>query len=255
MPYDKKHLNLLRELVTLQFLMKDQSTTLGMLWSLLHPLLMLTVLFVVFEHRMGGSMDAFGAYLLVGVVHFTYFANSTTAAMHSLYNMRHLTRDTIFPKELIVLGAILSRTMDYLISLGLSLGIAFLAGVSPTWNLLMLPLLMVLTLLVVAWVSVLLSFIYLFVRDIDHLFQVVLRVLFFVTPIFYDMSFVGDGIARQLVLLNPLTHLVTFARTVILGGTLPSVPVLLAYLGGNALLLVFSIRIFRRVEPAFAEQL
>ena len=78
---DKKYLNLLRELAITRYKVKDQSTVLGFLWSFLHPLIMLVLLFVLFSGRLGKGIDHYAIYLLIGLVQFTHFSTSTNRAM------------------------------------------------------------------------------------------------------------------------------------------------------------------------------
>jgi ABC-type polysaccharide/polyol phosphate export permease len=100
-----------------------------------------------------------------------------------------------------------------------------------------------------------LSSLYVFVRDVAHIYQAFLRVLLFITPIFYDMSFLEAGPGRYILWLNPLAHLINFSRTVIIdGGGVP---------WGSFLLLLFvlcalfftSLKIFKKYEPTFSENL
>jgi lipopolysaccharide transport system permease protein len=89
---------------------------------------------------------------------------------------------------------------------------------------------------------------------VDHIYQVLLRMLFFVTPVFYDLPFVGHGLARYIVLLNPLTHLIQFSRELVVEGRLFSGPSFLLLLLGNVAMLYLAIVTFRRLEPTFAER-
>src|SRR3989304_5820112 len=108
-------------------------------------------------------------------------------------------------------------------------------------------------LIMVLWVSLLLSYLYVFVRDTDHLYQVFLRLLFFVTPTFYGLSFLGEGFAKNIVLLNPLTHLINFSRTIIIEGRFFSIELMLLFVLINSALIYFAFKIFKKFEPKFAE--
>ena len=253
--YNRKYWNLLWELLSSQFKVKDQSTVLGYFWSFLHPLIMLGVLFLVFHNAMGRNIPHYAMYLLIGLVHYAHFSNSTSASLHALLSMRNLTTDTIFPKELLVIGTALATSIDFVVSVGICLLIAFLSGLQPGWGLLMLPAIIVLQVTLVLWVALFLSCLFVFVRDIDHLYQLFLRLLFFVTPIFYAPSFLMEGKGKYVVLLNPLTHLITFARTILIEGS--SIPgrLFLALLFVNLCLLCVGFVVFRKYEPAFAERI
>src|ERR671918_442990 len=109
--YNAKHLNLLRELSAAQFKLKDQSTFFGYLWSFLHPLIMLLVLFAVFHKKIGDTIPNYAVYLLIGIIQYTHFSISTSVSMRVLRSMRNLTRDAIFPKELLVFGSIVATSI------------------------------------------------------------------------------------------------------------------------------------------------
>jgi len=214
----KKYFNLLKEITISQFKTKDQSTFFGFFWSFLHPLMLLIILYSVFRFRLGEAVENFGIYLLIGIIHVAYFSNATATGMRVLYSMKQLTTETVFPKELLVIGSVLSTTIEFIISMLIAVFIAYFTGIKINLFIILLPLVIILEIILVLWVSVLLSFLYIFIRDIQHIYQVFLRILIFITPIFYTISFLEDGIAKKIVLLNPLTYLVDYSRSLIISG-------------------------------------
>lgn len=252
--YDSKSVNLLWELTRSQFKLKDQSTFFGVLWSFLNPLFMVGVLFVFFNAQVGSTVEHYAIYLLLGLVQYTFFANATNTSMRVLLAMRQLTKDAVFPKELLVLSSTLSNTIDLVISMLVCVGVAYCSGVAPSWNALGLVIVVVLQLMLASWVGLLLSCVLLVARDIDHIYQVFLRALLFVTPIFYTRAFLGGaGLAHWLVVLNPLAQLIDLSRAILLGGELPSVFRVLALVAINAACMVGTFRVFKRLEPRMAE--
>jgi ABC-type polysaccharide/polyol phosphate export permease len=251
--YDRRHLNLLREIAISQFKLRDQSTLFGFVWSFLNPLLMLTVLFVFFSMGVGKGIEHYGVYLLIGIVQYTHFSNSTNSSMHVLVSTRALTAETVFPKELMVIASVAASSVEFVLSMLVVGLIALLSGVELTRAAAVLPVVIALQVMLVLWVSILLSCLYVYVRDIDHIYRVLLRMLIFITPVFYDLPFVGHGLARYIVLLNPLTHLIQFSRDLLVEGRLFSGPVFLLLLLVNVAMLSVAIATFRRLEPTFAE--
>ena len=128
MRYDARSLNLLWELTVSQYKLKDQSTFFGFLWSLLNPLFMVGVLFIFFHAQLGGTVEHYGIYLLLGLVQYTHFANSTTSSMRVLLTMRPLTKEAVFPKELLVVSSTISHTIDFLIGMGFCVIAAYAFG-------------------------------------------------------------------------------------------------------------------------------
>lgn len=254
MRYDARTLNLLRELTVCQHKLRDQSTFSGFAWSLLNPLVMVGVLFAFFYARLGERVEHYGLYLLLGVVQYTYFANATNGSMRVLRGMRELTKEAVFPKELLVLSSTIVHTVDFLIATGVCVIAAYAFGAAPGWAVLFLPCVLILQFLLVAWVSLLLSCAIVFVRDIEHIYQVVLRVLLFVTPIFYTSSFLGDGLAAKLIALNPLGQFIALSRGILMEGLAPAPGWLFGLLVLNGGLVAISFRVFKALEPRLAER-
>jgi ABC-type polysaccharide/polyol phosphate export permease len=250
---DSKYFSLLKEIAVCQFKLKDQSTFFGFLWSFLHPLLMLLVLFLFFHARIGENIKHYAIFLLIGIIQFTHFSNSTSSSMTVIQGMSQLVTNVVMPRELLVIGSVLANTVEFLIAMPLCIAIAYFSGVPLSWALALLPVLFLLEILLVLWVSFFMSCLYVFVRDIGHIYQVFLRVLFFMTPIFYTATFLGNGPARYLVLLNPLAYVIHFARSIILNNDFSPPRDLLLFIAVNALLVILAIFTFKRAETKFAE--
>ena len=253
--FDRQYVNLTREFAVAGYKLKDQRTFLGLMWSFLHPLIMLVLLFTMFQLRFASEVENFATYLLIGIVHIAHFSNATSASVHVLRSSRHLALNTTFPTETLVVATVLSNTVEFVIALLLCLVIGTASGVPMTPAVLLLPVVMLLQVMLVLWVSLFLAASCVFVADIGHLYQLFLRLLYFITPVFYDIGFLGSGVALKVALANPLTHLMGFSRTLILDGVMPSAPALGGLFVLNGVLIVVALVAFRRLEPLFGENL
>ena len=251
--YSRAQIELLRELVAAQYKVRDQSTILGFLWSFLHPLLLLGVMYVFFNRHLGSEIEHYGLYLLIGLVHYTHFSNITGAALRTLRSTRQLTSEAVFPKELLVFGNVAAGSIEFGISMAICLVIAAASGVEFSMSLLWLPVVLLLQLLLVTWVGLALASVYPFAADIDHLYQIFLRMLFLATPIFYDASLVGDGLAGSALRLNPLAQLIELSRNVVIYGRVEALPAWGLFLVANLALSGLAFAFFKRLEPQFAE--
>jgi lipopolysaccharide transport system permease protein len=252
--YSKKHQNLFKELVISQYKLKDQSKFFGFIWSFMNPLLMLAVLLTFFSLLLKNSIENYVIFILIGLVHYTHFSNSTSASMRILENMRQLTSEAVFPKELLVISSIVTNVFEFAISLVITVAIAYGTGVQFSASVFLLPFVFILQLMLVTWISFFLSCFYLYVKDIDHIYQVLLRMLFFMTPIFYDASHLGE-VAKMILTLNPLTHLIYFSRTIIIEGKPFSFETWGIMFLVNSVLIYLSFTLFKKFEPTFAENL
>jgi ABC-type polysaccharide/polyol phosphate export permease len=249
----RRYFVLLKEIAVTRYKLKDQNTLLGFAWSFLHPLIMLGLMFVLFSARIGKGIDHYAIYLLIGLVQFSHFTSSTNRSMHVLIAMRSLTSDAIFPKELLVIGSVIADVIELVAAMIVCVVFAKLSGVDLSWPVFALPYIFLLQLILVLWVSLFLSCLYVFVRDMTYIYQAFTRLLLFATPIFYAPSFLEKGAAQYIVWLNPLAHLVAFSRSLILGGQLFPLQQSILFLAVNVVLLYGSIRMFRKYEPIFAE--
>lgn len=251
--YQRSQIDLLRELAIAQYKLKDQSTVFGFLWSFLHPLALLLVLFVFFNGGFGGQIEHYPIYMLLGLVHYTHFANTTGAALRTLRDMRELTAEAVFPKELLVFANVVSGSIEFVISMAICLGLAAAAGVPPSAAWLWVLPAMALQLLLAAWVGLGLASLYPFAGDIDHIYQIVLRMLFFGTPIFYDSKFLGNSPLAQTALeINPLAQMIGISRDAVLHGELRP-GVLAVFTAVNLAGGVVALWLFKKLEPRFAE--
>lgn len=220
--YGREDWYLLRELTIAQFKIRDRSTFLGFLWSLLHPVLMAAILIAVFRDRLGSDIHHFELYVLIGMVHYTYFANATSVSMRALLAMNQLTRDAVLPKELIVISSSLSFALEFTVSMILCIVAAALLGPGLDWTLWAVVVSVVLQIVLVAAISLALAVTFPLVRDLDHLYQIFLRAFLFATPIFYQKDVVSSRLFEWWLAVNPVYHLIEMSRAALIGHEIPS---------------------------------
>lgn len=253
-PFRRRHLVLLRQVASIYHRQLDQSTALGFFWSFLNPLLTLVVLWVFFSRRESDRVSHYAVHLLVGIVLFTHFSKSTSSAMRVIHRMRSLATNVIFPKDVLVYSVLLADTPEFLVSIGLTTIVAMLSGVALTWPMLALPVVLAGHMALILWTSMVLSMIYVFVRDLDHLFEVGMRLLFFVTPIIYSLDSLSPSL-RRIARLNPLGQSIELVRTLLIDGQWPPAESVLSFLIVNFALAYASIVLFRVAEPTLLERL
>jgi ABC-2 type transport system permease protein len=208
---------LLRELVVTDFKLRYQGSILGYLWSLLKPLFMFAILYVVFGNflRVGDSVEHFSVYLLLGIVFWTFFTEATNQGLSSIVERGELIRKINFPKYIIVI----SGTLSALINLSLNLviiAIFFVAnGVEIKPSMLLFPIYIVELYVFALSLAFFLSAAFVKYRDISHIWEVILLGSFYATPILYPVGFVmkeaGDTVA-MILLLNPVAQIIQDAR-------------------------------------------
>ncbi len=254
---------LLQQMVKTDFKLRYQGSVLGYFWSLLKPLALFTILYIVFVRflRFGTGIEFFPIYMLLGIVLWTFFAEVTNQGLISIVNQGDLMRKLNFPRYVIVLATAFSA----LINLGLNLLVVsvfmLLARVSLHLTVVWVPFLIVELFILALAVAFLLSAMYVRFRDMSHIWEVVLQGAFYATPIIYPINQVPDKYARLLLLLNPMAQIIQDLRHALLtpqartfeyyfgAGWLRLIPI-----GIVALLVVISASYFKRRAKYFAEE-
>lgn len=212
--FSKQNRALLSELVRTDFKLRYQGSVLGYTWSLLKPLLMFAILYVVFVKflRIGGSIPHYPIYLLLGIVVWGFFTEMTGQSLVSIVARGDLIRKIRIPRWIIVTSASVSA----LISLGLNLIIIavflVLNDVDITWRLLLLPLSLLEVYIFALGVSFFLAAAYVKFRDLGNIWEIFLQAGFYLTPILYPLTIIANVTFQKLLLLNPMAQAIQDAR-------------------------------------------
>jgi ABC-2 type transport system permease protein len=216
-----KWLPLLAELVKSEFKLRYQNSWLGYLWTLVKPLLLFGVIYLVFSVFMKSSIPDYPSYLLLGIILWTYFSEATVVGMNSLLAKRDLITKTFFPHETIVFSSTLSSTITFLLNMVVFFVFQLISGKFPGFEALFFVLYIVLLYFFVTGVTFVLATLFAFYHDLQHIWEVLLQVLFWLTPIIYQISMVPEGY-HQLVFLNPMARFVEYSRAVLVGHDIPT---------------------------------
>ena len=232
----KKHRFLFEELVKRDFKQKYKRTALGMVWSILNPLLTLLVMRMVFTRFFGRNAPFYTTYLFAGNLIFAYFKESTLGGMNSLMSNAHIFTKINVPKYMFLL----TKNVSAIINFGLTLIVFFLFaavdGVPFRWSMLAIAYpILTLTMFNVG-VGMVLSALYVFFRDIQYIYDVATMLLMYMSAIFYYVENFPAWVQR-VFLVNPVYCAIKYVRVVVLEGHLPSLPFhgLLLLYGGLAL--------------------
>lgn len=258
-----------RELVKTDFQLRYQGSFLGMLWSVVKPLMLFAVMYVVFVRflKFTDGTPTFPISLLCGTCLWNFFSEATTMGMHAVVNRGDLLRKIHFPNYIIVA----STTMGSMISLGINLLVVivfgFFAHAHYTWRVLLVPFSIIQLYAIALGVALLLGTLFVYFRDIAHIWEVILQAMFYATPIIYPISMVASnqdfGWAADLLMLNPTTQAIMDTRHNLLSPEyVPNVwsmvdnPILclLPYVL-SAIILAAGVYVFRKHSAKFAEVL
>jgi ABC-2 type transport system permease protein len=205
-----------------QFKLGYHGTVLGFLWSLVRPLLLFAVLLVVFTQvfRLGTAVPHYAALLLLNVMLFGLFQEATINAVQSVVGNEALVRKMQFPRLVIPLSVVLTVSLQFALNLVVVFPIIIATGVQPLWTWVLFPLLVAAVLALTTAVSLLLSALYVRIRDVAIIWTVLVTVLFYATPVLYTITYL-DGAFRTVIMLNPLTPIFNQAREWVIDPSAP----------------------------------
>ncbi len=257
---------LLRQLVITDFKLRYKGSTLGYVWSLLRPLALFAVLYVVFVHflRFGQGIQHYEVSLLLGIVLWNYFTEVTSNGLSAIVGRGDLMRKLSFPRYIIIVAGSASALINLAINLIVVSIFMVINGVQLSWSvLLIIPLILELFVFAIG-VAFLLGALFVRFRDINYIWEVILQAGFYATPILYPLSMVVafSTTAAQLIMLNPVAQIVQDVRAAVIN---PDTPTLLSLYGTwyvylipltiVVMVAVIGAIYFRKRSPGFAEEI
>lgn len=260
----RRALSLTWTLAVTDFKLRYFGSVLGYLWTLMRPLMLFGVLYFVFTKvfSIGESVQHYPVYLLTSIVLFTYFSETTGGGVQCLMNRENLLRKMHFPRIAIPISVSLSALFNLGLNLVAVLVFALASGVEPRLSWLQFPLLVLaLTMLAIGF-AMLLSVLYVRFRDIEPIWDVVLQITFYGSPVLYVIGMLPDNIQREMLAANPLAAILTQMRYAVLD---PSAPTTAEMIGDPIRLLIpcglivvvfcLGLWVFKREAPRIAENL
>ena len=262
--FSKKNRVLLAELVRTDFKLRYQGSVLGYTWSLLRPLLLFSILYVVFIKflKVNYGVPHSAVYLLVGIILWNFFLEVTTGSLSSIVARGDLIRKVKIPRWLIVISSSLSGVISLMLNFIIIAIFMVLNHVSLTTNILWLPLILIEIYVFALGLALFLSAAFVKYRDISYIWEVICQALFYLTPLLYPLSKLHWPIIREILFMSPLTQSVQAARYAIVTNKTYTITnatnnELLRYLPFIVLVLSFVIGVtyFRNKSKTFAEDI
>lgn len=255
---------LLRELVITDFKLRYQGSVLGYLWSLLRPMFLFIIMYVVFVYflQIGKGIPHWPVALLLGTVMWSFFSEVTNGGLKSVVGQGNLLRKINFPKYIVVVAGSLSALINLVINLSVVSIFTLLNGVELSWSMFLIVIYILELFLFGLGLAFILGAIFVKFRDIKHIWDILMQGLFYASGIFFPISKVAEEslIVAKLLLFNPVAHAIQSARHVFISKEI----VTLTNLTPNLLVQVvpflitmavftFGVYIFRKKSPYFAE--
>jgi ABC-2 type transport system permease protein len=260
----RRFANLTWTLASTDFRLKFFGSALGYLWQLMRPLLLFGIIYIVFAEfvRIGEDVRFLPVVMLSGIILFTFLGEATGGAVTSVQDREALLRKIRFPRLVIPTATVLTAVFNLALNLVVVLVFMIASGVEPHGSWVQAPLLVAVLILYAQGLAMLVSALYVRYRDIKPIWDVVLQMTFYATPLLYPIETVSNETAQKLIMLNPVASIVQQFRHAVID---PSAPSTVDVLGGYGLLLipvaigaaavVAGFLVFRHDAPTMAENL
>lgn len=241
---------ILSELIKKGIRLKYRRSYLGILWSLLEPLLTMIVLTIVFGTLMGEHDRSFPVYILSGRLLYGFFSQSTTAALKSIRANSSIIKKVYVPKMLYPLSSILFNFIIFMISLIVLAFVSVVLGVYPTFYLIQVVVSLIVLLLLSLGCGLILSTIGVFFRDMEYLWTVALMLIMYTCAIFYRANRLLTSKWGFVLKANPLFCVIQTFRSAIFGEMM-NMKYLLYALGFSIVSIIIGIIAFKKNEDKF----
>lgn len=195
------------------FKVRYQGSVLGYLWSLLKPLFMFAIIYVVFTSvfSLGKDVPHYPIYLLLGIILWSFFTEATSIGLDSITSSGDIIRKISIPRYLIVVASSVSALINLGLNLLVVLVLALINGIEVRWEWLLLPIVIIELYIFAQAVAFFLAALNVKFRDVGYLWEVLLQAGFYATPIIYPLTKVPEEF-QKLILLNPMAQIIQDAR-------------------------------------------
>jgi len=234
------------------FKLRYKSSALGFFWSLVEPLMMLLVLYVVFSNIMRIQVEHYQLFLLLGIILWNFLDRGTSMAIFGIIGKPSLVQKVYFPRDILIISTSLTALMMTMLEFVVFIIFMVIFKVPPSPTILYFPFIFLFQFLLILGLSLALSALNVFFRDVQFIWKLVVQVGFFATPILYPITIFPANL-QAVVMLNPMARIIMMLRNATLYHTAPGA-VDVAYVALSSLaILALGYLIFNRLEPRFAE--
>jgi len=232
---------------------KYKGSILGVFWSFLNPLLMVAVYAIVFPYLMRMQQENYLVFLITGVIPWVFFTNVVTSGCNCVWINGGIIKKVYFPREILPISVVLAGLVNFLISCIIILIFCFGGGIGISINIVWLPLIVIIQCALSLGLLFILSAINVYVRDIEYLVQFIMNLVFYGTPILYNVSMFPEKF-RWILYLNPLAHIIDAYRAIFYYKQTPDLCSMGVVGAASFIILIIGFLVFKKLEKGFAEE-
>ncbi len=249
-----RYYSLLKKLTLREIKARYKQSFLGFFWIILNPLFQMIIMSFIFSKimKMTGIGVPYPIYLYAGLLPWLFFANSIASAMGALTNNSSLIKKIYFPREILILSTLLAKVFDFSLAIIIFVLLMIFFKIPFTFYMLFFLPIFLLQFIFTYGLSLLLSALNLFYRDIQYLFDLIMTLWFYVTPVIYSTEFFPEEY-RYIFKINPMSVFINAYRQVLFNGTYPNWESLgIGFFISMGLYLI-AYKVFKKLEGMFAD--
>lgn len=243
--------HLIKQLVKKDIKLKYRRSFLGYVWSVLNPLMIMLVMYIVFSHMFRFDVENFPAYLIIGQTLFTFMSEATTQSIFSILGNGPLLKKVYVPKYVFTLSKVTGCLVNLLFSMGAMIIVFIVTRVQFSFYMLLIPVVLIELYIFTLGISMFLAQAAVFFRDIQYIYSVFTTAWMYLTPLFYPIEQLPEWLQKAIAALNPMYHYITQFRTLVLQRALPSTGTLIYGFFLAFLFLLLGIYSFLRNQDKF----
>ena len=262
--------NLLRNLVVRDLKARYKNSVLGILWSILNPLFLMGVFTIIFSVLANNQIRDYPIFVLTGLIPWNFFSGALVSGTTSVTGNSGLVKKVYFPRELLPVAAVLSNLVNFFFAFIVLIIFLYVFGIGLSVYALWIPVILITQLIFTIGLSLLLSSLTVFYRDVLMILEVVILAWFFLTPVFYSLEIFSESVtmlgltfnpAQVMRWINPMASIIDGYRTVLWGtyasgGPVTMYPIyLLRTFVTSVIMLIVGYAVFLRLNPLFGEKL
>lgn len=238
---------------------KYKGSFLGVLWSFVSPLLMTLVYAIVFRYIMrSANYDSYSTFLVIGILSWTWFTTAISQGTFCIIGNGPIIKKVYFPREILPISVVSSGVVNFLIQCLIIMIFVIVNGLPITWNLLFLPIILIAQYLFTLGIIFITSAIDVYVRDLEYIINFIIQLLFYGTPILYELSMFKSAGAPvwicKLLEWNPMGIIINSYRDIFYWGNPPHFKSLMIVIAFSAVLCWLGLIVFRKLSKGFAEE-
>ncbi len=245
---------LLKTTVKKEVRSKYKNSFLGVLWSFLNPLLQIIVYAVIFSLILSNQQPHYAIFLCCGLIPWTFFSSAINKAAFTFIENGNIIKKVYFPREIIPISVVTGETVNFLISTLIILGFVVFGGIGISKYILVYPLILVTQYLVILAISLIISSVCVYLRDLQHFIGIALQLLFYAAPIVYAPTSIPDNY-QWILKFNPMTYIINAYRDIFYNQTMTDLKPILIVLFIAIIGCILGYGIFHKLQKGFAEQL